>query len=109
MIADIDGLELVGISGTYQDACRQMLRHLPEVMIVDIRLPDGNGLDLLRLIRRQREWRPTVIMFSNWSVEKVRRACMELGADHAFNKADEFHLLERELRILASLSDAQYG
>jgi DNA-binding NarL/FixJ family response regulator len=43
--------EVVGEAGTVQEASRRIDATTPDVAVLDVRLPDGNGIDLCRDIR----------------------------------------------------------
>ena len=47
-------LEVVGEAGTVQTASRRIAATGPVVVVLDVRLPDGNGIDLCRDIRSAR-------------------------------------------------------
>jgi DNA-binding NarL/FixJ family response regulator len=44
-------LEVVGEAGSFHEAGRRIEATLPDVAVLDVRLPDGNGIDLCRDIR----------------------------------------------------------
>ena len=50
MIGSQAGLEVVAEAGTISEA-RTALKPLPDVLIVDVSLPDGSGMDLVREVR----------------------------------------------------------
>lgn len=70
----------------------------PELVILDIELPDGNGLDLLRTIKRERP-ATRVLMFSNHDF--VRQRCKLEGADYFFDKSGAFEALAATVQSLA--------
>ena len=44
-------LTVVGEAGSFQEAGRRIEATLPDVAVLDVRLPDGNGIDLCRDVR----------------------------------------------------------
>lgn len=51
IIDDDPGLEVVGESGHVRGSMGRVAATSPDVVVLDMRLPDGNGIDLCRLIR----------------------------------------------------------
>jgi DNA-binding NarL/FixJ family response regulator len=47
-----DALELVAVAATLEQARTLSALHVPAVLVTDLKLPDGNGLDLIRDNRR---------------------------------------------------------
>jgi DNA-binding NarL/FixJ family response regulator len=45
---------VVGEAGSVAEALACAARHQPDVVVIDVRLPDGSGLDVVRELRRQR-------------------------------------------------------
>src|SRR3990170_2364229 len=48
-----EGFTVVGEAGTAQEALRVARQSQPDVVIMDIRLPDGNGVQACREIREE--------------------------------------------------------
>ena len=63
----------------------------PAWILLDLMLPDGNGLDVLRRVRRQR-MSSTVCVITGCGPDMVDQAT-EAGADHAFTKPLDVHRL----------------
>ena len=85
---------------------RQHLAHRPiDVVLLDVRLPDGNGLDLAREIRTlPAERRPRVLVLSASVLPMDRSAAVEAGADAFLPKPfDTAELLD----VIASLVDGR--
>ncbi|WP_238702447.1 response regulator [Microbacterium caowuchunii] len=47
-------LEIVGEAGTARHAITRIAATSPDVVVLDVRLPDGNGMDICRIIRSER-------------------------------------------------------
>jgi two-component system OmpR family response regulator len=58
-----------------------------DVLLLDVRLPDGNGLDLARALRDgQSKRRPSVIVMSASVLPSERETALTAGADHFLAK-----------------------
>ncbi|HEY4108683.1 response regulator transcription factor [Puia sp.] len=75
-----------------------------DVMILDILLPDGNGIDLCRRIREGKNWTP-VLMLSALSDESDKVQALESGADDYLTKP--FGVAEMMARVRALLRRRQ--
>lgn len=75
----------------------------PDVAILDIGLPDGNGIDVLRTVKRERP-ATRILMFS--SHDSCRESCRAAGADGFFDKADDFDSLADAVGVLAAAHQA---
>lgn len=51
LINSYDDLEVIGEAGTVAQALARIAATLPDVAVLDVRLPDGSGIDLCREIR----------------------------------------------------------
>lgn len=71
----------------------------PDAAILDIGLPDGNGIALLKVFKRERP-ATRVLMFSNHAY--CRASCLGAGADGFFDKADEFEALATSVETLSA-------
>jgi response regulator of citrate/malate metabolism len=54
MVGSIAGFEVVGMARTVRQAKKEILELYPDLLLLDIYLPDGSGLDLLHELRSQR-------------------------------------------------------
>jgi DNA-binding NarL/FixJ family response regulator len=88
----LEGIPLIGAvmqAGSYEEARPLLATQKPGIVLLDINLPDTNGIELLRYIKR---YDPSiiVIMLSNQSGEFYRIRCKALGASHFMDKSTEF-------------------
>ncbi len=73
--------------------------HKPDLLLVDLGLPDGNGVDL---IRRIRAWSPVpIIVLSARAMEEQKIAALDAGADDYITKP--FSAPELLARVRAAL------
>jgi two-component system KDP operon response regulator KdpE len=73
--------------------------HKPDLLLVDLGLPDGNGIDL---IRRIRTWSPVpIIVLSARTMEEQKIAALDAGADDYITKP--FSTPELLARVRAAL------
>ena len=89
MLDELAGIEIVGQAENVSEAICSIQKLQPEVVILDIRMPGGSGIDVLRAIK-QTEAAPMVIMLTNYPYQKHRQKCFEAGADFFLDKSIEF-------------------
>ncbi len=64
----------------------------PDVLILDLGLPSGSGIDVLGDVKR-RDPVPVVMILTNYPYPQYRKRCLELGADFFFDKSTELDSL----------------
>ncbi|HEV8311076.1 MAG TPA: sigma-54 dependent transcriptional regulator [Methylomirabilota bacterium] len=69
----------VSTAETAQGAVAAFEAQPPEVTLLDLRLPDGDGLEVLRRVRELDEYAPVVMLTGHGTIESAVRA-MKLGA-----------------------------
>lgn len=89
LLVDLDGVEVVGQAEDGIEARNLAARLKPHVAILDLRMPDGSGADVLRDIKKL-DPPPRVIMLTNYPHPENRRKCLDQGADYFFDKSTEF-------------------
>jgi DNA-binding NtrC family response regulator len=65
--------------GSLADAEKQLGRNTFDLILLDVKLPDGEGTDLLDRLSRQEE-KPLIIMMSGYGTIESAVACMRSGA-----------------------------
>jgi DNA-binding response OmpR family regulator len=84
------------LAGSLSSAAAE-LPNMPDIIILDIQLPDGSGIDLLKTVKAENP-ATRVLMFSNHTA--ASRICLAAGADGFFDKANDFDALIRTVRTL---------
>ena len=70
---------------TGEEALEQMEALSPELVFIDIRLPDGNGLELTRIIKAKHP-EAKVVILTNYDLPEYREAASHYKADHFIPK-----------------------
>ena len=91
---------------TYDDAKMKVNLYEYDCVLLDLMLPGGNGLDILRDIRKQRNPVGVIIVSAKDSLgDKVKG--LEIGADDYLAKP--FHLPELSMRIYAIIRRKEFA
>ena len=72
------GIEVVGQAGSVSDALAGIEATEPEALTLDISLPDGSGVEVLKQISR-RGWDHCVMVFTGNPYEGLRAKCQQTG------------------------------
>ena len=107
-LAPMKDIEIVGEAESVRDAREGIYSCSPEAVILDISLPDGSGLEVLKLIRNWRKQICVVVLTFDPSKE-LRAKCMELGAAAIFDKLNGFSKAVEFLQGLSPGPDVQTG
>lgn len=105
LMAETGSLHLIAEAATVAEATNLFDTTHPQGVVLDIGLPDGSGIDVLRHVR-ERNSRCVVIVLSNYLEPETYNRCSELGADFLFSKSDEFEQAIETLRGLSPRTGA---
>jgi DNA-binding response OmpR family regulator len=79
-----------------------LVRKRPDLVLLDVMIPGGSGLDVLREIRSNPDLdRIPVVVVSAWQAAEDRRAALEEGADAFLGKPFPLEELTAIVRTLA--------
>ena len=103
MLRDLWDVEQVFESATVAEARQLLPRAKPHLVVVDMRLPDGDGLEVVAAAKLLTP-RPAVVVLTNYGYDQLRSTCLEAGADEFLDKRTEF---DRLPAIVADLRGRQ--
>lgn len=88
-LEDLPGLDIVGTAEDVPAAIDGLTSSVPDALVLDLQLPSGSGLQVLRAVR-ERLPRLRVIVMTNFAAEPYRKAAMAAGAEVFLDKSAEF-------------------
>ncbi len=101
-LTDMINVECLRIAGTLSEGLASMRRDQPDLVILDVHLPDGNSIDA---IGRCKQAAPNmrIAMFTSDVTEYNRARSLREGADWYF---DKFYELDKVLGVVRGLAAA---
>jgi len=99
LLQEVPGVQLVGRANDAPEAIHSIVRTNPDAVILDLQMPGGSGLDVLRSIRRSHPsvW---VLICTNYPYPQYREECIAAGANYFLDKSAEFEKIPEILRDL---------
>src|SRR6267154_1409872 len=85
LLKEVPGVEFVGQAGNVQDSINGIHRLRPDAVILDLQMPGGTGIDVLRTVRREHPG-IYVVVCTNYPPRQYREECFNNGADHFLDK-----------------------
>src|SRR5690606_6910959 len=92
--------------GTYKQALEKIHLYDYDCFIVDIMLPDGNGIHLIKQIKKAKKEGGIIILSANNSLDNKIEG-LEIGSDDYLTKP--FHLSELNARIKSIIRRRNFG
>lgn len=99
MLSKIKEINIVGQAASTGEAISLIPKADPDVVLLDIRIPGGSGMDVLKEIK---SYKPGLIfiMITNYPYPQYREKCKLLGADYFLDKSTEFDKIPVVLKQL---------
>ena len=79
LLARREGFQVVAEAGTVAEAVEQARRHEPDIVVMDVRLPDGSGIEACREIRAELP-ATRVVMLTSYPDEDAVLSAIVAGA-----------------------------
>ena len=99
LIETLTGVKIIGAVADSPSVIKQFERQNPDIVILDIDLEIGNGIEILSTIKNLSP-STKVIMFTNYANEAFKRSTLRLGADYFLDKTQD---VEKLMSILGDL------
>jgi DNA-binding NarL/FixJ family response regulator len=92
LLLEMEEVDEVLAAGSYTHSLEILQQRTPDLALLDIHLPDRNGICILEYIKACHPgvW---VIMMSNHYHSTYRDLCKEKGADYFIDKSNDFEKL----------------
>ncbi len=103
------GFEVVDAAANGREALQKFERIQPDLMIMDIRMPGMNGLEVIEQLRRNHSRTHVLILSGHADFEYARRA-LGYGVDgYLLKPVDEVEMEQELLRVHESLEQEQHA
>jgi len=107
MLSEFKEVEIVGHTGYAREAIESIKKIMPDIVILDIKLPDGNGINVMKAIKKE-NISTKIIIFTNYPYVQYRKMCFDAGTEFFFFKTTEFEkLIEVIKQLIPFYSKAQ--
>ena len=101
MLEEIHNVQFVTFAGTYEEAIDSIRNTIPDMILLDIQLPDRSGIELLRTVKENYQ-DVIVYMITNRANDFYRETCIRLKADYFFDKSKDFDLIPKVIAAQAT-------
>jgi response regulator of citrate/malate metabolism len=102
-VRKVRGFSVSGHASSVASARREIARLAPTLVLLDLYLPDGHGLDLVRESLGSKDHRPDFLVITAARDMSSVRAAMQLGTVHYLVKPFSFAQLEERLNAYRDL------
>lgn len=99
LLEEVPGARLVGQAGDVPTAVEGIHKMKPDAVILDLHMPGGSGLDVLRAIRMEHPGL-FVLICTNFAYPEYREECLTAGANSFLDKSADFEKIPSILREL---------
>ena len=99
-LSEVRGINIVGEAGDAPDALDMIRRLKPDAVVLDFKMPNGNGLRVLNGMRAE-NLSALVVVLTNYPFSQYRNACLKAGAHYFLDKSTEFEKITEILEQAA--------
>lgn len=89
MLVETRGVEVAGEAASVADALARLPTGRPDAVLVDLRLPDGDGFEVIRAAKALTPT-PVVVVLTSYAYPQLEARGLAAGADWFLDKSSEF-------------------
>jgi len=89
LLNSISNVSVVGEAKNGVDALQLIREKEPDLAIIDIRMPEMSGIEVLKKIR-ELKMKTKVCILTNYPYPQYKKRCFEAGADYFLSKTEDF-------------------
>ena len=90
LIYNLNEVEIVGEAENGLEALQLVEEKTPDFLIMDIRMPELNGISVLSKIK-EKGFNCKICMITNYPYKQYKEKCLEEGADYFINKNQDLY------------------
>jgi len=102
ILGSLDNVKVVAEAADGEEACKLYHEHSPDVLIVDLRMPKKDGLQVVEELMAGGPPKPRIIVITTYEDEEDIRGALTAGAKGYLVKAADFDEIEETLRAVAA-------
>jgi DNA-binding NarL/FixJ family response regulator len=107
MLNAVSRIEIAGEAANSQDALRVIQNSKPHIVIIDIKIPGENGIEVLKKIKKANR-SVIAIIITNYPFAQYKANCFENGADYFFDKSNEYGSIIETIEGLVSSGSVEH-
>ena len=92
-------IDVLGVGDTEQAVLTAIRSLKPDVVVLDLQLKEGSGTNVIKAVRADSSLAGVrLLVTSNHTSPQLRSGCLQLGADHYFDKVKELGALAAQIQ-----------
>lgn len=104
LLRDWSGGKLVAVCATFAESVAAIEKHAVDLLITDLKLPDGNGVDAIRTLRRKQPAAEAMVISVLADETTVINAIAAGASGYLFKDADSIDLIKAITDLMAGRS-----
>ena len=101
MLSTNEGIEVVGSASGGEEALRMLAERKPEILLVDLRMPGMNGIDLLVAMQKMQSPARAIVLTSFETDENIYRAVQAGAQGYLLKDTPQEQMLEAIMKVHA--------